>query len=128
MLPVIKQKGVVGFSLGVLFFLLTFFPAGPYCGAVTIEAQYGTGFNDTTGLTEEERALLGDSGNNASTLGQARRNAFEHAAGLLEDRLPGSKYHPGRGVVQTSLQMRPRSRLRTGYGLQASVLPANCCT
>ena len=28
MLPVIKQKGVVGFSLGVLFFLLTLFPAG----------------------------------------------------------------------------------------------------
>ena len=101
MLPVIKQKGVVGFSLGVLFFLLTLFPAGPYCGAVTIEAQYGTGFNDTTRLTEEERALLGDSGNNASTLGQARRNAFEYAAGLLEDRLPGSN------TIRVGVSFRP---------------------
>ena len=92
-LPVIKRSWVDGFSIGVLFFLLTIFPAVPYCGAVTIEALYpdapGTGFNDQSGLTEEKRALLGDNGNNASTLGQARRNAFEHAASLLEDRLPG---------------------------------------
>ena len=92
-LPVIKRSWVDGFSIGVLFFLLTVFPAVPYCGAVTIEALYvdapGTGFNDQSGLTEEKRALLGDNGNNASTLGQARRNAFEHAASLLEGRLPG---------------------------------------
>ena len=78
-LPVIKRSLVDGFSIGVLFFLLTVFPAVPYCGAVTIEALYvdapGTGFNDTTRLTEAKRALPGDNGNNVSTLGQARRNA-----------------------------------------------------
>ena len=93
MLPVIKQRRMGEFSLGALFFLLTLFLSVPYCGAVTIEALYvdtpGTGFNDTTRLTEEKRTLFGDNGNNASTLGQARRNAFEHAAGLLENRLPG---------------------------------------
>ena len=82
------------FSVGLLFFLLTVFPAAAYCGAVTIVAIYedvqGTGFNDTSALEEERRVLLGDNGNNADTLGQARRNAFEHAAGLLEGRLPGS--------------------------------------
>ena len=92
-LPVIKRSLAAGFSIGVLFFLLTVFPAVPYCGAVTIEALYvdapGTGFNDRTRLTEEKRALLGDNGNNAGTLGQARRNAFEHAASLLESRFPG---------------------------------------
>ncbi len=92
-LHVIKQSEVNNFSIGLLFFLLTVFPAVPYSGAVTIEAIYtdvpGIGFNDTTGLTEEQKARLGDGGNNASTLGQARRNAFEHAAGLLEEKLPG---------------------------------------
>ena len=91
---VIKRNEVNNLSIGLLFFLLTVFPAVPYSGAVTIKAIYtdvpGTGFNDTTALTEEERALLGDNGNSAGTLGQARRNAFEHAAGLLERRLPGS--------------------------------------
>jgi hypothetical protein len=92
-LHVIWRSGANNLSIGVLFFLLTVFPAVPYCGAVTIMAVYadvpGIGFNDTAGLTEEERALLGDNGNNAGTLGQARRNAFEHAAGLLERKLPG---------------------------------------
>lgn len=92
-LHVIKRSEVNNLSIGLLFFLLTVFPAASYSGAVTIEAIYadvpGIGFNDTTGLTEEERVLLGDNGNNASTLGQARRNAFEHAASLLEQKLPG---------------------------------------
>ena len=82
------------FSIGLLFFFLTVFPAVPYGAAVTIKAIYtdvpGIGFNDTTGLSEEERALLEDNGNSASTLGEARRNAFEHAAGLLEQKLSGS--------------------------------------
>lgn len=88
-----ERNGANNLSIGLLFFLLTVFPAVPYSGAVTIKAIYadvpGVGFNDTAGLTEEERVLLGDNGNNASTLGEARRNAFEHAAGLLEQKLPG---------------------------------------
>ena len=93
-LHVIERSGANNLSIGVLFFLLTVFPAVSYSGAVTIKAIYadvpGTGFNDTAGLTDEERALLGDNGNSASTLGEARRNAFEHAARLLESRLPGA--------------------------------------
>ena len=92
-LHAIRHCGADKFFLGLLFFLLGAFPAVPYSGAVTIRAIYtdaqGIGFNDTAGLTEEERALLGDNGNSADTLGQARRNAFEHAARLLERRLPG---------------------------------------
>lgn len=92
-LHVIKRSGAGRFSLGFLFFLLTVFPAVPHCGAVTIRAIYadaqGIGFNDATGLGEEQRALLGDNGNSASTLGQARRNAFGHAARLLGEKLPG---------------------------------------
>ena len=92
-LHVILRNGANNLPIGVLFFLLTVFPAVPYSGAVTIKAIYvdpqGIGFNDTAALTEEERALLGDNGNDASTLGQARRNAFEHAASLLEQKLPG---------------------------------------
>ena len=93
-LHVIDRSGANNFSIGVLFFLLTVFPAVSYSGAVTIKSIYadvpGIGFNDTAALTEEERALLSDNGNNASTLGEARRNAFEHAARLLESRLPGA--------------------------------------
>lgn len=92
-LYVVERSGANNLSVGILFFLLTVFPAVSYSGAVTIEAVYadvpGIGFNDTAGLTEEERALLGDNGNDASTLGEARRNAFQHAAGLLERKLPG---------------------------------------
>lgn len=92
-LRAIRRSEMNNFSIGLLFFFLTVFPAVPYCGAVTIKAIYkdvqGIGFNDTTGLTEEERALLGDNGNDSSTLGEARRKAFEHAAGLLGRKLPG---------------------------------------
>lgn len=92
-LHAIRHCGADKFFLGLLFFLLGAFPAATYCDAVTIRAIYtdtqGIGFNDTAGLTEEERALLGGNGNSADTLGQARRNAFEHAARLLERRLPG---------------------------------------
>ena len=90
---VIGRSGADNLLTGLLFFLLTVLPAVPHGGAVTIEAVYtdvpGIGFNDTSRLREEERALLGESGNSAATLGQARRNAFRHAAGLLERRLPG---------------------------------------
>ena len=93
-LRIIKRNGANRFSLGLLFFLLTVFPAASYTGAVTIRAVYkdvqGIGFNDTSGLTEEERAALAENGNNAETLGQARKNAFDHAAGLLGKKLPGS--------------------------------------
>ena len=79
-LPVIKRSLAAGFSIGVLFFLLTVFPAVPYCGAVTIEALYvdapGTGFNDRTRLTEEKRALLGDNGNNAGTPRAGEKKRF----------------------------------------------------
>ena len=93
-LRIIKRSGVNRFSVGLLFFLLTVFPAASYSGAVTIRAVYkdvqGVGFNDTSVLTEEERAALAENGNNAETLGQARKNAFDHAAGLLGKKLPGS--------------------------------------
>ena len=92
-LHVIDRSGANNFSVGILFFLLVVFSTVSYSGAVTIEAIYadvpGIGFNDTAALTEEERGLLGDNGNNASTLGEARKNAFRHAAGLLERKLPG---------------------------------------
>lgn len=92
-LHVILRSGANNLSIGVLFFLLTVFPAVSYSGAVMIKAIYadvpGVGFNDTAALTEEERVLLGDNGNTASTLGEARRNAFEHAASLLGQKLPG---------------------------------------
>lgn len=92
-LHVINRSGAKNLSVGVLFFLLVVFPAVSYSGAVTIKAIYtdvpGIGFNDTAALTEEERGLLGDNGNNAGTLGEARKNAFRHAAGLLERKLPG---------------------------------------
>ena len=136
MLPVIKQRKVGEFSLGTLFFLLILFLSVPYCGAVTIKALYadapGTGFNDTTRLTEEKRTLFGDNGNNgnnANTLGQARRNAFEHAARLLENRLPGPntirvevlfRFFEEETTIATTYMLRiisfgPRELLHIGY-------------
>jgi len=89
----IKPHGADALSVGLLFFLLSVFSAVPQCVAVTIQFLYtdasGIGFNDTTELTQEDKDLLARSGNNASTLGEARRTALEHAASLLESRMPG---------------------------------------
>ncbi len=81
------------FLLCCLFFLPVVFSPDPYCFAITIEVTYtdeqGTGFYDEAELTEEQKALLGEAGNEAQTLGEARRNAFEYAADLLADKLGG---------------------------------------
>ncbi len=65
-----------------------------FCSAVTIEILYtdasGVGFKDNEPLTEEQRSLLEETGNNAQTLGQARKNALEYAIGLLENKLTSS--------------------------------------
>ena len=79
-------------------FLLPFFVFLPVFpgGAVTIEPVYGsgernaqTGFWDETPLTEEQKDETGPSGNDAETLGEARRKALEHALGLIEAKLEG---------------------------------------
>ena len=81
-------------------FLLPFFTFLPVFpgGAVTIEPVYDsgernanppTGFWDETPLTEEQKDEIGPSGNDAETLGEARRKALEHALGLIEDKLEG---------------------------------------
>ena len=80
-------------------FLLPFFVFLPVFpgGAVTITPVYDpeerserTGFYDDDRLTPEQRAEIGPSGNDAATLGEARRNALEHAFGLVEAKLGGS--------------------------------------
>ena len=59
----------------------------PLCVAVTFEAIYddkdGEGFLDETALMAGDR----DPGNDADTLGKARKKAFEHATSILESRL-----------------------------------------
>lgn len=76
---------------GILFLLLAVFSPLPLCLAVTIVEIYddddGEGFLDQTALTQEEKASLAASGNDADTLGEARKNAFEHAASILESTL-----------------------------------------
>ena len=76
---------------GILFILLAAF-APPLPGqAVTIEEIYsdddGEGFKDGTDLTQAEKDFLATLGNDAETLGEARKNAFEHATSILESRL-----------------------------------------
>ena len=67
-----------------LFFLPVVFSSTPYCFAVTIEVTYtdeqGSGFYDETELTEEQKVLLVEAGNEAQTLGEARRNAFGYVS------------------------------------------------
>ncbi len=79
------------FSAGFLFFLLTLLSAVPQSTAVTIQFLYtdaaGIGFNDPTELAQEQKDLLGSDGNNASALGEARKNALDQAA--------RSDCHPG---------------------------------
>ncbi len=76
-----------------LFVFLPVFPGG----TVTITPVYDseersarTGFYDDERLTQEQRAEIGPSGNRAETLGEARRNALEHALDLIEAKLGGS--------------------------------------
>ena len=54
------------------------------------ERNGSTGFFDATSLTQKERNRIGPSGNDAGTLGEARRKALEHALGLIADKLGGS--------------------------------------
>lgn len=121
------------FSAGFLFFLLTLLSAVPHSTAVTIQFLYtdvsGIGFNDPTELTQEDKDLLAGSGNNASTLGEARRNALEHAARLLGSKLPGAnvirveaffKSFEDKAVVAKTRMRRilsfgPRELLHIGY-------------
>ena len=74
-----------------------------FCSAVTIEILYtdasGVGFKDNEPLTEEQRSLLEETGNNAQTLGQARKNALEYAIGLLGKQVNFLKRYQGRGFV-----------------------------
>ena len=76
---------------GILFFLLAAFSPTLPCVAVTIEEIYdddaGEGFLDGTDLTQAEKDFLATRRNNAETLGEARKNAFEHATSILESRL-----------------------------------------
>ena len=73
---------------GILFLLLAALAPVAPCVAVTIEEIYddgdGEGFKNGTPLTQTEQDFLAARGNNASTLGEARKNAFEHAASILE--------------------------------------------
>ena len=76
---------------GILFLLLAVFSPLLPCVAVTIEEIYddedGEGFKDETELTQTQKTFLSGRGNNAETLGEARKNAFRHAASILESTL-----------------------------------------
>ena len=89
----IEPQRADALSVGLLFFLLGVFSVVPESTAVTFRFLYtdvsGIGFNDPTELAQEDKDLLAGSGNNATALGEARKNALEHAASLLGSRLPG---------------------------------------
>lgn len=129
----IEPHGADALSVGFLFFLLSVFSVVPQSTAVTIQFLYtdvpGIGFNDPTELTQEDKDLLAGSGNSASTFGEARKNALEHAARLLESRLPGAntirveaffKSFEEQAVVAKTripriLSFGPRELLHIGY-------------
>ncbi len=80
-------------------FLLLFcvlFPASPSVAATIVpvydsdERSGQTGFYDDTALTQQEKNEIAPSGNDAETLGEARRKALEHALGLIAPKLGGS--------------------------------------
>ena len=79
-----------------LLLFCVFFPASSGVAATIVpiynpEEETGrTGFFDVTPLTQEERNRIGPSGNDAETLGDARKKALEHALGLIADKLEGS--------------------------------------
>ncbi len=76
---------------GILFLLLAAMAPLPPCIAVTVEEIYdddtGEGFKDGTDLTQAEKTFLSARGNDAETVGEARKNAFENATSILEGRL-----------------------------------------
>lgn len=121
---------------GILFLLLAALAPVPPCVAVTIEEIYddddGEGFKDETDLTQAEKTFLAARGNDAETLGEARKNAFEHAASILESTLtntntirisaefeiPSGEEDPNKpGECLTSLHIVTVASARpTGYG------------
>ena len=73
-----------------LVFLL-FFPAR-YGFSITIKPVYvdnpGEGFKNTMALTDRQKQWLSARGNDATTLGELRKNALEHAFSIIEKKIP----------------------------------------
>ena len=129
----IEPQRADALSVGLLFFLLGVFSVVPESTAVTFRFLYtdvsGIGFNDPTELAQEDKDLLAGSGNNATALGEARKNALEHAASLLGSRLPGEnvirveaffKSFEDRNVIATTRMRRilsfgPEELIHIGY-------------
>ncbi len=87
----------IKFLLIPVFLLVLFFPI--YYGlSITITPIYSdppkTGFNDETLLSDLEKQTLASTHNNANTLGEARKNALEHALGII-----GKKFQSGNVVT-----------------------------
>lgn len=86
-----RSLGPAAHPLIILLMLTALFAATPPGASVTIDVTYtdalNEGFNDPTPLSQEQRNLLSSRGNNAQTLGEARKNAFRHAISILEGRL-----------------------------------------
>ena len=79
-----------------LLLFCVFFPVSQGIAA-TVTPDYDsderngrTGFYDDTDLTQQEKNEIAPSGNDAETLGGARRKALEHALGLIEAKLEGN--------------------------------------
>lgn len=74
-----------------VFLLIVFFSLSQYSVAVTFTPFYGDapgeGFNDRTPLTDAQKAAISSSGNDAETLGEARKNALEEAFRILGNKL-----------------------------------------
>lgn len=78
------------------FLLILLFFSVPRSDAVTARAVYdpdersgSSGFFDNTPLTQAERNSLGPGGSDVTTLGEARRRAFERVLCVFENRLRG---------------------------------------
>ncbi len=102
------------FLAGLLFFSLGLFLWTPDSVSITFEPLYadaaGTGFYSRTPLTATEKTLLLAGGNNAQTLGEARRNAFEAVLNLFELWFVGNSTVR----VQASFQNLESGTLATG--------------
>lgn len=83
-------------TCAAFFLLILFFFPVPRCEAVTARAVYdpderseNSGFFDDARLTQAEINSLGPGGSGITTLGEARRRAFERVLCVFENRLRG---------------------------------------
>ena len=109
------------YCFAIFLLVAVFSPSSPSV-AVTFMPVYvdgpGEGVNDPTVLTETQKAVIRTNGNDAETLGEARRNAIQEAFRILGNKLLGD--------FTIKVKVNFRNFPMSGSGIPLAAAQASC--